>query len=90
MGTKIGLAFANIFMGEIEKEILNESPHKPLAWKHYIDDIISLWHSSRDAVEKFIDKANKHHPTIKFTAEISSTDATFLDAKDPTRSQFLI
>ena len=24
-------------------------------------------------------KANKHHPTIKFTAEISPTDATFLD-----------
>ena len=73
------VAFANIFMGEIEKQILNESAHKPLAWKRYIDDKISLWHSSRDVVEKFIEKANKHHPTIKFTAEISCTDATFLD-----------
>ena len=27
------------FMGEIEKQILNESAHKPLAWKRYIDDI---------------------------------------------------
>ena len=79
MGTKMAVAFANIFMGEIEKQILNESAHKPLAWKRYIDDIISLWHSSRDVVEKFIEKANKHHPTIKFTAEISRTDATFLD-----------
>ena len=70
MGTKMAVAFANIFMGEIEKQILNESAHKPLAWKRYIDDIISLWHTSRDVVEKFIEQANKHHPTIKFTAEI--------------------
>ena len=75
----MAVAFANIFMGEIEKQILNESAHKPLAWKRYIEDVISLWHSSRDVVEKFIEKANKHHPTIKFTAEISCTDATFLD-----------
>ena len=78
MGTRMAVAFANIFMEEIEKQILNESAHKPLAWKRYIDDIISLWHSSRDVVEKFIEKANKHHPTIKFTAVISRTDATFL------------
>ena len=74
--SKMALAFANIFMGEIEKQILNESAHKLL---RYIDDMISLWHSSRDVVEKFIEQANKHHPTIKFTAEISCTDATFLD-----------
>ena len=29
MGTK--MAVTNIFMGEIEKQILNESAHKPLA-----------------------------------------------------------
>ena len=31
MGTKMAVAFANIFMGEIAKQILNESAHKPLA-----------------------------------------------------------
>ena len=84
-------------MGEIEKQILNKSAHKPLAWKRYIDDIISLWNSSRDVVKKFFEQANKHHPTIKSTAEISCTNATFLDttiystrAKDSTRSQFSI
>ena len=79
MGTKMAVAFANIFLGKIEKQILNKSAYKPLAWKRYIDDIISLWNTSRDLVEKFIEQANKHHPTIKFTAEISGTDATFLD-----------
>ena len=28
---------------------------------------------------EFIEQANKHHPTIKFTAEISKTETTFLD-----------
>jgi len=27
----------------------------------------------------FIEQANSHHPTIKFTAEISNTETTFLD-----------
>ena len=31
MGTKTAVAFANIFMEEIEKQILNESAYKPLA-----------------------------------------------------------
>ena len=79
VGTKMVVAFANIFMGEIEKQILKKSAHKPLAWKHYIDDIIFLWHTSRDVVEKFIEQANTNHPTIKFTAEISCTDGPFLD-----------
>ena len=28
---------------------------------------------------EFIEQANKHHPTIQFTAEISKTETTFLD-----------
>ena len=71
VGTKIAVAFANIFMAEIEKQILNESALKPLARKRYIDDIISLWYSSRVVVEKFIEKANKQHPTMKLRAGIS-------------------
>ena len=79
MGSKMAVAFANIFMVEIEKQVLNKSAYKPLAWKPQIDDIISLWHTSRDVIEKFIEQANRYHSTIKFTADISCTDATFLD-----------
>ena len=28
---------------------------------------------------QFIEQANKHHPTIKLTAEISDAETTFLD-----------
>ena len=36
---------------------------------------------NKDEVTQFIEQANSHHPTIKFTAEISDSEATFLDTK---------
>ena len=75
----MAVAFANIFMGKVETEILSQSTTKPLIWKRYIDDIFSLWETNREVLTEFIDKANNHHPTIKFTAEIFDTETTFLD-----------
>ena len=79
MGTKMAVAFANIFMANIETQILSNSVAKPTIWKRYIDDIFSLWDVSKPDIDKFIEQANSHHPTIKFTAEISNTETTFLD-----------
>ena len=39
MGTKMAVAFANIFMAKIERQILNQSVKKPTVWKRYIHDI---------------------------------------------------
>ena len=79
MGTKAAVAFANIIMAEIETQILRQSKHKLPEWIRYIDDIASLWVTTKDGVLKFIQKANQFHPKIKFTAEISESKATFLD-----------
>ena len=79
MGAKMAVAFSNIFMNKVETEILSQSLFKPLVWKRYIDDIFSLWTTNRDRIEHFIEQANNHHPTIKFTAEISDKETTFLD-----------
>ena len=79
MGTKMAVAFANIFMAKIEREILRQSNTTPIFWKRFIDDIISMWDASRDKIEEFLLKANSVHPTIKFTAEISETETIFLD-----------
>lgn len=35
--------------------------------------------TNREASTQFIDQPNNHHPTIKFMAEISDTETTFLD-----------
>ena len=37
MGTKMAVAFANIFMSSVETEIISQS-NKPLEWKRYIED----------------------------------------------------
>ena len=73
------VAFANIFMGTVESQILHRSVVKPLVWKRYIDDIFSIWNTNKDEVTQFMEQVNSHHPTIKFTAEVSETDTTFLD-----------
>ena len=79
MGTKTAVAFANIFMANIETQILSKTVKKPTVWKRYIDDIFSLWDASKTDIEIFIEQANSYHPTIKFTAEISNTETILLD-----------
>ena len=68
------------FMAAVETEILNRSALKPLVWKRYIDDIIfSSWHTNKAEVTQFIGKTNNHHWIIKFTADRSYIETTFLD-----------
>ena len=47
--------------------------------KRYIDDIFSLWDSTKEEIDLFISEANRQHTTIKFTADISERDTNFLD-----------
>ena len=51
--------------------------------KRYIDNVFSLWNTSLDKIESFVEKANNFHPTIRFTDEMSETEitCTFLDTK---------
>ena len=66
-------------MDAVETEIIERSSKKPLIWKRYIDDVFSLWNLNKEEITAFIELANNYHPTIKFTAEISDTEITFLD-----------
>ena len=66
---------------QVKKEILRQSDTKPSIWKRFINDVISMWNTSRDRIDDFLLKANSFHPAIKFTPEISETETTFLDTK---------
>ena len=79
MGTKMTVSFANIFMAKIETMLIQQSKTKLKEWRRYIDDVFSLWESDEKDVDHFIEQANKFHPSIKFTAEISENKVTFLD-----------
>jgi len=78
IGTKMAVAFPNIFMAKVETEILDQSALTRLVWKRFIDDI-SLWNATREEITQFIEQANKHYQTTKFTAEVSETETNFLD-----------
>jgi len=80
-GTKMAVAFAIIFMAHIEKQLLAISPHKPLIWKRFIDDIFSVWTLPEAEINNFIEFANSFHTTIKFTHEMSSEKIVFLDTE---------
>ena len=70
---------SNIFMAAyIETQSLSKTVFKPTVWKRYVDDIFSLWDISKpDIVAFFAEQVNLHHPTMKFTAEISENETFF-------------
>ena len=79
MDTKMAVAFAVIFMAHIEKQLLAISSHKPLIWKRFIDDILSVWTLPEAEIDNFIEFANSFHTTTKFTHEMSLEKIVFLD-----------
>ena len=81
MGTKMAVAFSVIFMAHVENQLLLSSPHKPIIYKRFIDNIFLVWTSSKQETDSFVDFANRFHATIKFTCEKSSERAVFLDTE---------
>ena len=79
MGTRMAPSYANIFMAEHEKQLLNGYPLKPKMWKRYIDDVITIWPHGQEEWEKFKKYLNDSHPSIKFTGESSLTTIPMLD-----------
>ena len=85
MGTKMAVAFANIFMSAVEKAKLNL-----LSGKDTLTIFFSLWRTERKEIDEFIALANRHHPSIKITAEISDKELTFwIQARDFTTKESL-
>ena len=66
-------------MAELEEEILGKAEFKTYIWWSYIDDLFFLWGHGEEKLKSFIDKLNKMHPTMKFTAYWLKTSIDFLD-----------
>ena len=77
MGTKMAPAYANLFMGRLEAQLINQAPESIHTWKRFIDDIFIIWTGKTEEFEKFMSDINQIHSTIKFTYEISDTELTF-------------
>ena len=50
-----------------------------MIWRRYIADTFFIWEHGEESLEKFLNKLNTFHPTIKFTAEYSKETINFLD-----------
>ena len=81
MGTKMAPAYANMFMGRLEKQLLMSVTMRPFSWLRFIDDIDMKWLHGRDNLDTFLQEANSFHSTIRFTAEVSNDKHVFLDTQ---------
>jgi len=82
MGTKMGLGYANLFVGYIENQFFNQfNGTKPAPYGLYFDDCIGATPSSREEFDHFITSVNSFHPALKYAWEISETSTAFLDIK---------
>ena len=81
MGTQMASAYANIFMGRLEGQLLRSVSLKPFSWFRFIDEVDMKWTHGHDNLKTFLQEANSFHPTIRFTAELSNEEHVFLDTK---------
>ena len=69
MGNPLSPVLAGLFLEHVETEILPKyTGVKPLYWKRYVDDIISLVPSDFD-LNKYMSFINSIYSSLKFTYE---------------------
>ena len=76
IGTRIAPAYANLFMGYLEKRMTNKHIH---IWKRFIDDIFLISKVTQNELELYMKTINSLHKPLKFTYESSKEELTLLD-----------
>ena len=79
MGTRIAPLYANIFMDDLERNILANAERTPSIWWRYIGGIFAIWPHGEKQIRTLVKYRNQCHPSIKFTAKWSSRSVTFLE-----------
>ena len=67
MGSPLGPALANIFVGYYEKKLFSQT-QKPSTYFRYVDDTFAIFNYEAEA-DEFLTKLNCLHPPLKFTFE---------------------
>ena len=79
MGHRASPAIADIVIYYLEERILAQAGANLFKWLRFRDDVFALYTGSEAEARRFLDAANKMHPTLKFKYEISEETGTFLD-----------
>jgi len=77
-------------MGSWEKELLERSAKKPLAYFRFVDDVWGLWTHGLDALEEFHQLSNTLHPRIKIELRHATEKIEFLDVITTIRNGHLV
>lgn len=80
MGQACAVVYAVIFVYEVEQDFIHTALRNKLVifYGRYIDDIFALA-LNKSAGQRFINRLNQLHPALEFTANVSTTEAEFLD-----------
>ena len=78
MGEKMAHTYANIFMWNCKKYLLDNCTDKPFLYLRYIDDIFVIWQHGEDKLEQFHAYVNSLHPNINLTLTSSATNIPYL------------
>ena len=68
MGSPLGPLFANVFMCELENDILPQLENHMVLWHLYVDDTFTF--INPNIMNNVLDKLNTYHPNVQFTYEI--------------------
>ena len=89
MRTPMSCNFANLFMSEVESNMLNEyetaTGIRPFLWLRYIDDVLFLWSNDEESLLKFIkfvrtySKSKEMKPSLDYDVSYSQGTVNFLD-----------
>jgi hypothetical protein len=91
MGTPMAPNYANLFMDNLENNMIAEYAEKtglrPLVWFRFIDDIFFIWPHQSESLDEFIDfcqnysKQKKMNSKISYEVNKSTKEVNFLDVK---------
>ena len=80
MGSPLGPVLANVFMVELENNLIPALGDKVSLWQRYVDDTFTF--IKVNEIENVKEILNKFHEDIKFTHEVEKNSSiSFLDVK---------
>ena len=79
MGIRMAPSYTNFFIGKFEQQFLRTQNKLPLVWWRYIDDVFTIWTHGVPCLNMFLRELNNYHTTIKFKADWSAQEVTFLE-----------
>ena len=79
IGSHLGMNYASTYLGEWEKQLLQQARNLPYSYYRYVDDVWGLWTHGEEALKRFHELANSIHPRIQVTLRCSINQLEFLD-----------